>query len=111
LPELTTTPSTKCWLNALSLDSQREFRDAGHELRNPITDSGTPGNAENNQTARDDHCRMDDELNRMSRLVSRLAVLAKAERADFLNQSLEELDWLTEELYLCARALESSIGG
>jgi len=47
-----------------------------------------------------------DELNRMSRLVNDL-LLAKAERADFLNPKLEELDWLTEELYLKARALES----
>jgi len=48
-----------------------------------------------------------DELNRMSRLVNDLLLLAKAERADFLNPKLEELDWLTEELYLKARALES----
>jgi len=68
-------------------------------------DSGTPGNAEvpSRQTA---ETIASDGRAKMSRLVNDL-LLAKAERADFLNPKLEELDWLTEELYLKARALES----
>jgi len=45
-----------------------------------------------------------DELNRMS-LVNDLPLAKAKERT--LNPKLEELDWLTEELYLKARALES----
>ncbi|HEY9659058.1 MAG TPA: HAMP domain-containing sensor histidine kinase, partial [Allocoleopsis sp.] len=39
------------------------------------------------------------------RLVNDLLLLAKAERPDFLKPKPEELDWLTEELYLKARLL------
>jgi signal transduction histidine kinase len=46
-----------------------------------------------------------DELERMSRLVNDLLVLVKAERSDFLRLRPEELDWLTEELYLKVRGL------
>jgi signal transduction histidine kinase len=46
-----------------------------------------------------------DELDRMGRLVNDLLVLAKSERPDFLTLRSEELDWLTEELYLKVRSL------
>ncbi|MEO1209697.1 MAG: HAMP domain-containing sensor histidine kinase, partial [Cyanobacteria bacterium J06638_20] len=46
-----------------------------------------------------------NELQQMNRLVNDLLLLTKAERPDFLILKPEDLDWLTEELYLKARSL------
>ncbi len=91
-----------------AFDSQQEFlKDASHELRTPIT--VIQGHLEmlNYQPERQQEtiALVMDELNRMTRLVNDLLLLAKAERPDFLNLKPEELDWLTEELYLKARSL------
>ncbi|MEL6461168.1 MAG: HAMP domain-containing sensor histidine kinase [Cyanobacteria bacterium J06621_15] len=46
-----------------------------------------------------------DELNRMSRLVNDLLLIAKAEQPSFLRIKPEELDWFTEELYFKSQGL------
>ncbi len=85
----------------LAFNSQQEFiRDAGHELRTPIT--VIQGQLEMLKYRPE---QQSDELERMGRLVNDLMLLAKAERPDFLRPKPEELDWLTEELYLKAKLL------
>lgn len=91
------------------LDNQRNFlRDASHELRTPITvirghlelmGDDPPGAQE--QTLQ----LVFDELDRMSRLVGDLSLLAKTERPDFLRLEIVEVGELTEELYQKAKAL------
>lgn len=88
--------------------SQQEFlKDAGHELRTPIT--VIRGYLETLQYRPDRQeqtlALAIDELDRMNRLVNDLLLLARAERPDFLQPTPEELDWLTEELYLKARSM------
>ncbi len=87
---------------------QQEFiKNAGHELRTPITIIQGHLEILNYQPQRQSETieLVTDELQRMNRLVNDLLLLVRAERADFLNPKPEELDWLTEELYLKARAL------
>jgi signal transduction histidine kinase len=88
--------------------SQRDFiNDAGHELRTPITiircylEQLNPDSQEQCEAV----ILMRDELNRMSRLVDDLLVLAKAKRPDFLNPEIIEIGSLTEEVYVKANAL------
>ena len=88
--------------------SQKEFlKDASHELRTPITI--IQGHLETLQySARPTEetiALLMDELARMSRLVNDLLTLAKADHPDFLQLRSEELDWLTEALYLKAQSL------
>ncbi|NJK28469.1 MAG: HAMP domain-containing histidine kinase [Coleofasciculaceae cyanobacterium SM2_3_26] len=88
--------------------SQQAFlNDAGHELRTPIT--VIQGHLEVLKLKPERLPRtielVTDELSRMNRLVNDLLLLAKAERPDFLRLQVEELDWLTEELYLKAQAI------
>jgi signal transduction histidine kinase len=92
----------------LAFNSQQEFiRDAGHELRTPITviqgqlEMLSYRPEQQPQTLK----LVMDELDHMGRLVNDLLLLAKAERPDFLKSKPEELDWLTEELYLKAKLL------
>lgn len=92
----------------LAFNSQQEFvRDAGHELRTPIT--VIQGQLEMLKYRPEQQSQtlklVTDELDRMGRLVNDLLLLAKAERPDFLKPKPEELDWLTEELYLKAKLL------
>lgn len=90
-----------------AFDSQKEFlKDASHELRTPITIIQGHLEMLKYQPQKEDAIALVmDELERMSRLVHDLLLLAKAERTDFLRLKPEELDWMTEEIYLKARGL------
>lgn len=90
-----------------AFDSQKDFlKDASHELRTPITViQGHLEMLKYQPDKEDTIALVMDELERMSRLVNDLLLLAKAERSDFLRLKPEELDWLTEEIYLKARGL------
>ena len=81
--------------------SQRAFvSDASHELRTPITI--VRGHLEllgdDPQERRETVALVTDELDRMSRFVDDLLLLAKAERNDFLRIEEVELGALTDEL-------------
>jgi two-component system, OmpR family, sensor kinase len=81
--------------------SQRAFvSDASHELRTPITI--VRGHLEllgdDPQERRETVALVTDELDRMSRFVDDLLLLAKAERSDFLRVNAVELGALTDEL-------------
>ncbi|MBD2296778.1 HAMP domain-containing protein [Anabaena sphaerica FACHB-251] len=88
--------------------SQREFvNDAGHELRTPITI--IRGHLElmgdDPQEQQETLIMVMGELDRMSRLVDDLILLAKAERADFLQVATVNVAELTQELFMKAQAL------
>lgn len=92
----------------LAFDSQKTFlKDVSHELRTPIT--VVQGHLEmlkyKPQQQEETIALVMDELERMSRLVNDLLLLAKAERPDFLQLSSQEIDWLTEEIYLKVQTL------
>ncbi|MBE2316996.1 HAMP domain-containing protein [Solirubrobacter sp. CPCC 204708] len=81
--------------------SQRAFvSDASHELRTPITI--VRGHLEllgdDPDERRETVALVTDELDRMSRFVDDLLLLAKAERSDFLRVDKVELGALTDEL-------------
>lgn len=89
---------------------QRDFvSDAGHELRTPITI--IRGHLEllgEDPVERDETLALvGDELNRMSRIVEDLLVLAKAEQSNFLQHDEIDLDLFSEELLAKAEALGS----
>jgi two-component system OmpR family sensor kinase len=91
--------------------TQREFLDdASHELRTPITI--VRGHLELMDTADSDPAERaevvrlcTDELDRMSRIVDDLLVLAKAERPDFVRPEPVELAELTSDVDAKVRAL------
>jgi two-component system OmpR family sensor kinase len=88
--------------------TQREFvDDAGHELRTPITI--IRGNLEvmgDDPAERAEVVRLcTDELDRMSRIVEDLLVLAKSERPDFVRQAPVELAELTSDIDAKVRSL------
>lgn len=108
IAELTTTFNQMLDRLQIAFESQQEFiKDAGHELRTPIT--VIRGYLETLKYRPDRQeqtvALAIDELDRMNRLVNDLLLLAKAERPDFLVLQQEELDWLTEELYLKVRSI------
>ncbi|MFF3287459.1 sensor histidine kinase [Streptomyces sp. NPDC003023] len=87
---------------------QRQFvDDAGHELRTPITivrghlEVMGDDPAEQRETIR----LVTDELDRMSRIVEDLLLLAKAERPDFIRPEPVQLGELTADVFVKARAL------
>ncbi|GGY53080.1 two-component sensor histidine kinase [Streptomyces omiyaensis] len=87
---------------------QRQFvDDAGHELRTPITivrghlELMGDDPAERAETVR----LVTDELDRMSRIVEDLLLLAKAERPDFVRTGPVQLGELTADVFVKARAL------
>ncbi|MDP2713117.1 MAG: ATP-binding protein [Solirubrobacteraceae bacterium] len=87
---------------------QKEFvSDAGHELRTPITI--IRGHLEllgdDPDERRETVELLCDELDRMSRFVDDLLLLAQAEQADFVRIGDVDLDALTEELMAKASAL------
>jgi two-component system, OmpR family, sensor kinase len=88
--------------------SQKAFiSDAGHELRTPITiiRGHLDVMGDDRQERRETLELVADELDRMSRLVNDLLLLAKASRPDFLQPETVDLDELTHELYAKASAL------
>ncbi|GAB4379915.1 MAG: ATP-binding protein [Elainellaceae cyanobacterium] len=92
----------------VAFESQQEFlKDAGHELRTPITVIRGYLETLHYRPERQEQtiALAIDELDRMGRLVNDLLLLAKAESPDFLVLKPEELDWLTEELYLKVRSM------
>jgi len=88
--------------------TQRQFvDDASHELRTPITI--VRGHLElmgDDPAERADVVRLcTDELDRMSRIVADLLVLATAERPDFVQPAPVEVTELTSDIYAKCRAL------
>jgi signal transduction histidine kinase len=88
--------------------SQRAFMaDVSHELRTPITiirgHLETLGDDPDER--REAHAIVTDELDRMSRLVDDLLVLARASRPDFLRVEPLDLDLLTHDLFAKASRL------
>ena len=91
----------------LAFDSQKEFlKDVSQELRTPIT--VIQGQLEilpyRPEKQTETIALITSELAQMNRLVNDLLLLTKAERPDFLCRKPEDLDWLTEEIYLKARS-------
>ncbi|MET9833238.1 ATP-binding protein [Streptomyces sp. NPDC006385] len=88
--------------------AQREFvDDAGHELRTPITI--VRGHLEvmgDDPAERDETVRLvTDELDRMSRIVEDLLLLAKTERPDFVVPEPAQVAELTADVFVKARTL------
>ncbi len=89
--------------------TQRAFvDDAGHELRTPITI--VRGHLELLDDDPDERRRtialVTDELDRMSRIVDDLLLLAKLERPDFLRTEPLDVEPFTHELFAKAQAFE-----
>ncbi|WP_374106073.1 sensor histidine kinase [Streptomyces sp. BV286] len=88
--------------------AQREFvDDAGHELRTPITI--VRGHLElmgDDPAEREETIRLvTDELDRMSRIVEDLLLLARTERPDFVTPEPVQLAELTADVFVKARTL------
>jgi signal transduction histidine kinase len=88
--------------------TQRRFvDDAGHELRTPIT--VIRGHLELLEDDPEERRRtlalVQDELERMQRIVDDLLVLAKAEQPDFLDLDTVDLERLTREVHAKAEAI------
>ena len=108
LAELATTFNDMMDRLETAFATQRSFvNDAGHELRTPITI--IRGHLElmgdDPQEQQETLALVMDELDRMSRFVEDLILLAKAERPDFLQLETIDLQSLTEELFAKATAL------
>nr|WP_049569850.1 ATP-binding protein [Streptomyces sp. SBT349] len=92
---------------------QRRFvDDAGHELRTPITivrghlELMSQGEGPSSVQERRETVRLvTDELDRMSRIVEDLLLLAKTERPDFVHPEPVQLAELTADVFVKARAL------
>ncbi|GAB4201294.1 MAG: ATP-binding protein [Coleofasciculaceae cyanobacterium] len=88
--------------------SQKDFlNDAGHELRTPITiiQGHLELMGDDPDEQQETLALVMSELDRMSRLVDSMSMLAKAERPDFLQLETVDAASLTEELYAKARML------
>ena len=88
--------------------AQKKFiDDASHELRTPITI--IRGHLETMEDDPDDRARtitlLLDELDRMSRLVDDLLLLARSQRSDLLDVSLVDLEQLTTDIHAKASGL------
>lgn len=92
-----------------SFAGQRRFLDdAGHELRTPLTvlrghlellDAADPADVEETRTL------LLDEIDRMSRLVGELILLAKSDRPDFLALDAIDVAAMTDSVAAKARGL------
>jgi two-component system, OmpR family, sensor kinase len=91
------------------VEAQRRFLDdAGHELKTPLT--VLRGHLElletgNQQEVERTRALLIDEIDRMSRLVGDLILLAKSRRPDFVNPRPVDLAGLTESLFAKCRGL------
>ncbi|HAJ60475.1 MAG TPA: two-component sensor histidine kinase [Cyanobacteria bacterium UBA8543] len=88
--------------------SQKDFfNDAGHELRTPITiiQGHLELMGDDPDEQQETLAVVMSELDRMSRLVDDMILLAKAERSDFLQLETVDVASLTEELYAKAKML------
>jgi signal transduction histidine kinase len=86
--------------------AQRTFiDDAGHELRTPITVIRGHLDVMSDDDRAQTMAVVSDELDRMTRIVDDLLVLAKAEQPDFLRKQPVELADLTTEVLVKSRAL------
>ncbi|TVQ20469.1 MAG: sensor histidine kinase [Leptolyngbya sp. DLM2.Bin15] len=108
LAELATTFNEMMDRLQAAFASQRNFiDDAGHELRTPITI--IRGHLElmghDPEEQQETRILLLDELDRMSRFVEDLILLAKAEQSDFLYQETIDVAVLTEELLTKGKAL------
>lgn len=108
IAELTATFNEMLDRLSAAFAAQRAFvDDAGHELRTPITI--VRGHLElmgdEPQDREETVALVTDELDRMSRIVDDLLLLAKAEQPDFVQLQPVELSDLTAELLMKARAL------
>ena len=88
--------------------AQRQFvDDAGHELRTPITI--VRGHLElledDPQQRQETIALVTDELDRMSRIVNDLLVLARSQQPEFLDLDLVEVAEVTEQVHAKATAL------
>ncbi|HEX2467495.1 MAG TPA: HAMP domain-containing sensor histidine kinase [Solirubrobacterales bacterium] len=95
-----------------AFSSQREFlRDAGHELRTPIAvvrghlELLAEGRLEDEGDRRETIALVTGELDRMSRFVDDLLLLAKHDQPEFLELETIELSGLCDELLAKARGL------
>ena len=103
-------PSTGCSTGSPWRFSQRQFiRDVSHELRTPVAVSR--GHLEllaaaisRREERREAVALVTGELDRMSRFVDELLLLAKAESPDFLRLETVPLEELADELLSKARA-------
>jgi signal transduction histidine kinase len=95
-------------LEAAFVGQRRFLDDAGHELKTPLTvlrghlevlDTGSPEDIAETKDL------LLDEVDRMSRLVNDLILLAKSDRPDFLRPRTVDLADLTEQLLAKARGL------
>ncbi|MCA1572933.1 MAG: HAMP domain-containing histidine kinase [Chloroflexi bacterium] len=108
ISELTSTFNQMLDRLEAAFSSQRDFiRDAGHELRTPITI--VRGHLEvmgtDPEEQRETLDLVTDELDRMSRYVTDLLLLANAERSDFLHPETVDVLLLTQRLFANAQAL------
>jgi signal transduction histidine kinase len=91
-----------------TFDSQKEFfNHAGHELRTPLTiiRVNLEMLSEDPQERQDTIALVTDELDRMSRYVNDMMLLAKSEQPDFLRLETVNLSDMTTEMYTKATAL------
>jgi len=95
-------------LEAAFVGQRRFLDDAGHELKTPLTvlrghlellDTGDPAEVDETKAL------LLDEVDRMSRLVSDLILLAKSDRPDFLNLAVTDPTDLATTVLAKARAL------
>jgi signal transduction histidine kinase len=109
ITELTVTFNEMLERLQAAFTSQRNFiNDAGHELQTPITIVRGHLELLNEEIPPEQYEAVElviDELDRMSRIVNELLLLAKAEQPDFLYLETVELSLLIEELYAKATAL------
>ncbi len=91
-----------------SFNSQKEFfNNAGHELRTPLTiiRVNLEMLSDDPQDRKETIALVTDELDRISRYVNDMILLAKSERPDFLILETVSLSDLTQEIYSKVTAL------